>query len=264
MKKIIFILLIILSIVFTGCNDEQSSDNTLKVGATPIPHGEILEIVKDNLAEEGITLEIIEFTDYVKPNLALSEGEIDANFFQHVPYLENFNKNNNTDIVSLGQIHLEPLGIYSNTIKEIKDLKKESSIAIPNDPTNGGRALMLLEKNGLIKLDKNAGLLATEKDVTHNPKNLQFKALEAAQIPRSLDDVDLAIINGNYALEANLTPTEDALIIEEKDSPYANIIAIRKADENKENLKLLLKVLQSKEVEEFIAKKYNGSVIPGF
>lgn len=264
MKKIIFPLLLILLITIVGCNDNTSDSTTLKIGATPTPHGEILNQVKDKLADDGITLEIVEFTDYVKPNLALADGDIDANFFQHTPYLENFNENNNVDLVSLANIHLEPLGVYSNTIKDIKNLKKGSTIAIPNDPTNGGRALLLLENNGLIELNKDAGLLATEKDVIDNPMDLQFRPLEAAQIPRALDDVDLAIINGNYALEANLVPTEDALILEDKDSPYANIIAIRKEDKDKEKLKLLVEALQREEIKEFIEKNYNGGVIPAF
>lgn len=264
MKKILFISLLLVTITLAGCGDSNTSENTLKVGATPLPHGEILEHIKEDLAAEGIKLDIIEFTDYVKPNLSLSEGELDANFFQHSPYLEDFNKNNGTDLISLGNIHLEPLGLYSNTINSIDDIEEGINIAIPNDPTNGGRALLLLENNNLIKLDESAGLLATEEDVVENPKKLEFKALEAAQIPRSLNDVDLAIINGNYALEANLVPTEDAIILEGQDSPYSNVLAIRNGDENRQDLKILIEALQSEKIKEFIEYNYEGGIVPSF
>ncbi|MBS4534829.1 MetQ/NlpA family ABC transporter substrate-binding protein [Clostridium sp. D2Q-14] len=264
MKKILFTSLLIALIILSACGNDTTDQNTLKVGASPLPHGEILEQIKEDLSEEGINLEIVEFTDYVKPNLSLSEGELDANFFQHSPYLEDFNKNNDTDLISLGSIHLEPLGVYSNNIENIDDIEEGNSIAIPSDPTNGGRALLLLENNGLIKLDENAGLLATEEDIIENPKNLEFKPLEAAQIPRSLNDVDLAVINGNYALEANLTPTEDAIILEKEDSPYGNILAIRNGDEDRKDLKLLIEALQSEKVKNFIENNYEGGIIPTF
>lgn len=266
MKKLLIVLSLVV-FIFAGCSndtEEKEDANVLKVGATPIPHAELLNEVKEKLADDGITLEIIEFTDYVKPNLALNDGELDANFFQHSPYLEDFNEKNDTDLIPFAKVHVEPLGLYSNKYEDIKEVEKGSSIAIPNDPTNGGRALLLLENEGLIKLDKEAGLLATEKDVVDNPMELEFKALEAAQIPRSLDDVDLAVINGNYALEADLNPAEDSILIEGKDSPYANVIAIRSEDKDNENLKALVDALQSDEIKEFIKKNYDGGVVPSY
>ncbi|NBI07807.1 MetQ/NlpA family ABC transporter substrate-binding protein [Senegalia massiliensis] len=266
MKKLLIVLSLV-TLIFVGCGneaEEKEDVSTLKIGATPIPHSELLNEVKEKLADDGITLEIVEFTDYVKPNLALSDGELDANFFQHTPYLEDFNEKNDTDLVALAKIHVEPLGLYSDKYKDVEKIEKGSTIAIPNDPTNGGRALLLLENEGLIQLDKEAGLLATEKDIVENPKELEFKALEAAQIPRSLDDVDLAVINGNYALEADLVPTEDAILLEGKESPYANIIAIRPEDKDNKNLEVLVKALQSDEIKNFIEENYNGGVVTAY
>jgi D-methionine transport system substrate-binding protein len=268
MKKITAIILVISiivsGIVVSGCQDKEVNKSVLKVGATPVPHAKLLELIKDNLKEQGIELEIIEFTDYIKPNLALAEKEIDANFFQHVPYMETFAKENNLDIVSLAPVHLEPLGLYSERINSIDELKEGAVIAIPNDPTNGGRALLLLEKEGIIKLKEDAGLEATENDVVENPKKLIFKPLESAQLPRVLKDVDAAIINGNFALEAGLKPTKDAILLEDGDSPYANIIAIRKGEEGDPRFKALIKELQSDEIKDFIEKEYKGGVIPAF
>ncbi|WP_425446641.1 MetQ/NlpA family ABC transporter substrate-binding protein [Dethiothermospora halolimnae] len=267
MKKTIITVLIISilgTLILSACGKKEAESQVLKIGATPVPHSELLNLIKDDLKEQGIDLKIIEFTDYVKPNLALAEGEIDANFFQHVPYMESFAENKGIDIISLGTVHVEPLGVYSKDIKSIEDLKDGASIAIPNDPTNGGRALILLENNGLIKLSEDSSLEATEKDIVENPRNLKFKALEAAQIPRVMGDVDAAIINGNYALEAELVPTEDAILLEDKDSPYANIIAIRPEDKDNTKLKTLLDTLQSEEVKKYIEENYNGGVIPAF
>ncbi|WP_069650693.1 MetQ/NlpA family ABC transporter substrate-binding protein [Caloranaerobacter ferrireducens] len=267
MKKSLILLLIISilgGVILSGCQSSKEDNNVLKVGATPVPHAQILEVVKNKLKEQGIDLQIIEFTDYVKPNLALAEKEIDANFFQHIPYMNSFAKKNNIDIVSIGAIHVEPLGLYSEKVKSVEELKEGAVIAIPNDPTNCGRALILLEKNGLIKLKENAGLEATEKDIIENPKRFVFKSLEAAQLPRVLKDVDGAVINGNYALEAGLIPTKDAILLEDGDSPYANIVAVRKGEENNPKLKALIKALQSEEVKKFIEKEYNGGVIPAF
>jgi len=265
MKKCISIVLFIsiLSIIFTGCSS-KTNENVLKIGATPVPHAQILNYIKDDLKKEGIELKIIEFIDYVKPNLALADGEIDANFFQHAPYMEDFADKHNIDIVSLGNIHVEPLGLYSNKIKSIDELKDGAVIAIPNDASNGGRALILLQENDIIKLSEDAGLLATEKDIIYNPKKLIFKALESAQLPRVLQDVDGAVINGNYALEANLVPTRDAVILEGANSPYSNIITVRKGDENNETLKKLLSLLQSKKMKKFIEENYNGGVVQLF
>ena len=265
MKKIFLIVLtIILSLTFVGCQKSESSDNLIKIGVSPRPHRELIELIEEDLAEEGVKLEIIEFDDYVKPNLALAEGQLDANFFQHEPYMNNFKEENNIDIISIGGVHVEPMGLYSSKYDSIDEFEDGSEIAIPNDPTNGGRALLLLEKHGIIKLKEDAGILATENDVEENPKNLKFTPLEAAYLPRVLNEVDGAIINGNYALEADLIPTKDSILLEEKDSPYANIIAIRAGEENEEKFVKLLKVLQSDKVKEFIEESYEGGVIPAF
>jgi D-methionine transport system substrate-binding protein len=224
----------------------------------------LIELIEEDLEKEGIKLEIIEFDDYVKPNLALAEKQLDANFFQHEPYMNNFREEKNIDIVSIGGVHIEPMGLYSSKLKNIEDLEDGSEIAIPNDTTNEFRALLLFEKYGLIELDPDAGILATKNDIIHNPKNLKFRELEASTLPRILDDVDGAIINGNYALEAGLIPTEDSLILEEKDSPYANIVAIRKGEENQKRFIELMKALQSDKVRKFIEEEYNGGVIPAF
>ncbi len=236
----------------------------LKVGATPVPHAEILEVVKPILAAKGIALEIIEFTDYVTPNLALNDGDIDANFFQHVPYLESFAKDRRLNITYVAKVHIEPMGAYSRRVRSVKDLPNKAKVGIPNDPTNAGRALLLLQKAGLIGVDKKAGITATVFDIVSNPKNLQIIELDAAQLPRSLDDMDLAIINSNFALEAKLVPARDALFMEDSDSPYANVLAVRIVDKNKPALAELARALTSKEVADFIAKKYQGSVVPAF
>ncbi len=236
----------------------------LKVGATPVPHAEILEVVKPILAAKGITLEIIEFTDYVTPNLALNDGDIDANFFQHVPYLESFAKDRRLNITYLAKVHIEPMGAYSKRVGSVKDLPNKAKVGVPNDPTNAGRALLLLQKAGFISVDKKAGIAATIFDIVDNPKNLQIIELDAAQLPRSLEDMDLAIINSNFAMEAKLVPTKDALFIEDSDSPYANVLAIRNVDKANPALRELAQALTSKEVAAFIAKEYQGSVVPAF
>jgi len=269
MKKNISIVLVIVlfSVLVVGCSQSEgvSEDlNVLKVGATPVPHGELLELIKEDLAEKGITLEILEFTDYVKPNLALKDEEIDANFFQHLPYLENFNEENNLDLVSVGTVHVEPLGLYSEKIDNIELLKEGSTIAIPADSVNGGRALILLETAGLIELSEGAGLEATEEDIIINEKKLKFKAIEAAQIPRVLQDIDAGIINGNYAIEAGINPIEDHLLLEGAESPYANIITTRKDNKDDASIKVLLEALRSEKVRKYIRENYNGGVVPTF
>ncbi|GGX95241.1 MetQ/NlpA family ABC transporter substrate-binding protein [Streptomyces anandii] len=247
---------------------KADADATLTVAATPTPQGEILTYVKDNLAKKaGLKLEVKEFTDYVTPNTAVQQGQVDANYFQHKPYLDDFNKKNGTDIVPVpgGTVHLEPLGVYSRGVKKLADLKQGASVALPNDTTNEARALKLLEANGVIKLKSGAGYDATPKDVTSNPKNLKFKELEAAQLPRSLGDVDAAVINGNYALEAKLSPAKDAIAAEAaKDNPYANFLAVKKGNENDPRVKKLAKLLTSPEVKKFIEDKYDGAVVPAF
>ena len=237
---------------------------TLKVGASPVPHGEILEVVKPELAKKGIDLEIIEFNEYVTPNLALADKSLDANFFQHIPYLEKFREERNLKISSVGDVIISPIAIYSNKYKSLEEIQKGDTIAIPSDPSNGGRALLLLHNSGVITLKDPTDLYVTEFDIVKNPKKLKFKSLEAAQLPRVLKDVDFAVINGNYAMEANLNPTKDALVLEGKESPYANIVAVREKDLEKAEIKTLIKVLQSEKVADFIEEKYNGSVVKAF
>lgn len=273
MKKTVWALagLLALGALVAGCSGEkkeaaQSSDKkvVLKVGATPVPHAEILNEIKPLLAKDGIDLQIIEFTDYVKPNLSLNDKEIDANFFQHEPYLKKFAADRKFDLVNLIAVHIEPMGVYSKKLKDIKSVPDGAKVAIPNDPTNGGRALNILAKAGLIKLKDGVGISATVGDIVENPKNLKITEAEAAMLPRTLDDVDLAVINSNFAMEAKLNPTKDALFIEPKDSPYANIVAVRKGDENRKEIQALKKALTSPEVKKFIEEKYKGAVIPAF
>lgn len=253
-----------------GSDKDSGSDASapLKVAATPTPQGEILTYIKDNLAKKaGLELEVREFTDYVTPNTAVQQGEVDANYFQHQPYLDDFNKKNGTDIVAVpnATVHLEPLGVYSQGVKKLTDLKKGATVALPNDTTNEARALKLLEANGLIELKAGVGYEATPKDIASNPKNLQFKELEAAQLPRSLSDADAAVINGNYALEADLSPAENAIAAESpKDNPYGNFLAVKKGNEDDPRVEKLAKLLTSPEVKKFIEDKYDGAVVAAF
>lgn len=237
---------------------------TLKVGATAVPHAEILNSVKARLKEQGVNLEIKEFTDYVQPNVQVSEKQLDANFFQHTPYLEQFNKDKGTNLVKVAGVHIEPFGAYSQKIKAITELKDGATVAIPNDPSNGGRALALMEKNSLIKLKDGVGVNGTVKDVVENKKNLKIKELEAAMLPRVLGEVDLALINTNYALEAKLSPVKDALFIEDKNSPYVNILAARPDNKDSDAMQKLVKALNSEETRKFIQDKYQGAVVPAF
>jgi D-methionine transport system substrate-binding protein len=238
----------------------------LKVGVSPVPHGEILKFVKDNLAAQaGLDIEIVEFSDYVQPNLALKDGQLAANYFQHVPYMEDFGKEHNIDLVAVAKVHIEPLGIYSKKVKSLADVPDNAVVAIPNDATNSGRALRLLAANGLITLKDSAGIGATIQDISANPKQLQIKELEAAQLPRSLDDTTLSVINGNYAIGIGLTPSKDALVLEKgENNPYANILTVLKGHENDAGIQTLAKLLTSPEVKKFIEEKYQGSVIPAF
>lgn len=236
----------------------------IKVGASPTPHSEILAVAKEVLKEQGYDLQVKEFSDYVLPNTALENKELDANYFQHQPYLDDFNKKQGTHIVSAGAIHYEPFGLYAGKTKSLSDIKDGATIAVPNDTTNEARALLLLQDQKLIKLKDNAGIEATQKDIVENKKNLKFKEIEAAQLVRSLQDVDFAIINGNYAIQGGLK-VSDALATESKDSvaakTYANIIAVRKGDENRDDIKALVSALKSDKVKKFIQEKYNGSVV---
>lgn len=235
----------------------------IKVGASPVPHAEILEFIKPELKKEGYDLEIKVINDYVTPNLALEDGDLDANFIQHVPYLNEFNANKGTHLVKTVGVHLEPMGVYSKKIKSIKDLKDGAIVSIPNDPTNESRALDVLASAKLIQVDKNIKL-RTPLDIIKNPKNLKFEEIDAATLPRTLDDVDIAVINTNYALNANLNTTKDALIIESKNSPYVNVIAVRYGDQNKPAIKALDKAITSDKVRKFIEEKYKGAIIPAF
>lgn len=272
MKKVLSLaLIVVLSLSFLvactsdGGNEIDSVDSqTIKIGVTPEPHKTLVELVVDDLKEEGVEVEIVEFTDYVTPNTLLADGDLDANFFQHGPYFDDFIEKQELELVNIGTVHVEPMALYSNSIESIDDLEENAEIGIPNDSVNGGRALLLLEANGLIKLDESAGIEATPKDIVDNPKNLKFSELEAAFLPRALDDVDAAVINGNYALEADLNPLTDGLLIEDGDSPYANLIAVRKGEENEEKFTKLLKSLQSDKVKTYIEDTYEGGVVPAF
>jgi D-methionine transport system substrate-binding protein len=237
----------------------DKSASVISVGATPVPHAELLNLIKDDLAAQGITLKVVEFTDYVQPNVAVLAGDLDANFFQHIPYLDS-NEEWKAKLVSAFGVHVEPFGLYSAKYKNINDLPNGAVIAIPNDPSNGGRALLLLQAKGLITLKDGAGLTATSRDVVGNPRNFRFRELEAAQLPRSLQDVDAATINGNYALEAGLNPVKDSLIIEGADSPYVNIVVVQKGKENDARIIALKKALLSQKVKAYISSHYDGGV----
>ncbi|MET7643659.1 MetQ/NlpA family ABC transporter substrate-binding protein [Streptomyces sp. NPDC005426] len=249
----------------SGTGAQADTSKALVVAASPTPHADILDFVKKNLAAKaGLKLEVKEFTDYVLPNTATENGQVDANFFQHQPYLDDFNKKNNTHLVSVGTVHLEPLGLYSKKVKGLGDIKSGQTIAVPNDTTNEGRALQLLAENGLITLKAGVGTSAKLSDIT-DKKGLEFKELEAATVPRALNDVDAAVINGNYAIEADLKPAKDALVLEKADgNPYANIIAVKKGNEKDARVEKLVKLLHSDEVKKFIEDTYQGSVIPAF
>ena len=240
---------------------------TITVAASPTPHAEILNAAKDILAEQGITLEVVEFSDYVQPNLVTESGEVDANYFQHTPYLESFNEENGTHLVAVGKIHYEPFGIYAGKSDSLDELADGAEVLVPNDVTNEARALLLLQDQGLLTLKEDAGLTATINDITENPKNLDIVELEAAQLPRSLQDADIAVINGNYAIEAGLKVT-DALAVEASDSlaaqTYGNVVAVREGDEESDKTKALMEVLTSDDIKEFIETKYDGAVVPLF
>nr|WP_239120226.1 MetQ/NlpA family ABC transporter substrate-binding protein [Streptomyces cyaneofuscatus] len=244
---------------------KADTSKALVVAASPTPHADILNFVKKNLAEkEGLKLEVKEFTDYVLPNTATQNGQVDANFFQHKPYLDDFNAKNKTTIVPVVNVHLEPLGLYSKNIKDLKDIKAGQTIAVPNDTTNGGRALQLLAENGLITLKDGVGTTAKLSDIT-DKKGLEFKELEAATVPRALNDVDAAVINGNYALEAKLSPAKDSLALEKAEgNPYANFLAVKEGNEKDPRVEKLAKLLNSDEVKKFIEDTYQGSIISSF
>lgn len=240
---------------------------TIVVGASPSPHAEILKAAQPLLAEKGITLEIKEFTDYVQPNLALNTGDLDANYFQHQPYLDQFNADNDMDLVALGAVHYEPMGIFAGNSSDLAALPDGAKVGVPNDATNEARALLLLESNGLIKLKEDAGVAATKLDIVENPHNLEIVEMEAAQLPLSLGSLDIAVINGNYALSGGLS-ISDALAIEEADSlaaeTYQNVVAVRNGDETRPELQTLIEVLNSQEIADYINETFEGAVAPVF
>ena len=246
----------------------ELAGTTLKVAASPTPHAEILNVAKDILAEQGITLEIVEFSDYVQPNLVTESGEVDANYFQHTPYLESFNEENGTHLVSVGAIHYEPFGIYPGKSNDLANIADGATIAVPNDTTNEARALQLLAAQGLITVRDGAGLTATVNDITENPHNLQIEEIEAAQLPRTVQDVDFAVINGNYAMEAGFSVGKDALATEDASSEaaqtYANVLVVKEGNENNPAIQALLKALQSDEVKNYIDQTYDGAVVAIF
>lgn len=230
-----------------------ADDKEIKIGVTPFPHRDIVEAARPLLEKEGYKLTIIDFTDYVTPNTALAEGALDANFFQHIPYFDNSNKERNLKCVWVAKIHIEPMGLYSSKVKSVDEIGEGAQIAVPNDATNCARALRVLEKAGLIKVKE--GELVTAKDITENPKNIKISEIEAPQLPRTLQDVAAAVINTNFAGEAGLNPAKDALVIEDKDSPYANVIVVREADKDSDKTKALVKAVQSPEVKAYIEKE---------
>lgn len=246
----------------------SGSDTTIIVGASPSPHAEILEAAKSELEAKGWKLKVKEYTDYIQPNVALQAGDLDANYFQHQPYLDSYNKENGTDLQGAATIHYEPFGIFPGKTKSLDDLKDWATVGVPNDTTNEARALLLLEANGLIKLKDKTDINSTVADITDNPKHLEIKELEAAQIPRSLQDLDIAVINGNYAIEAGLSPKKDSLALEDQDSlgakTYGNVIAVRKGEEKTAKTVALVNALKSDKVKKFIEDKYDGAVVPLF
>lgn len=276
MKKSLFVkgLAVALSIsLLTGCglksNDAgKGAEDSKKivVGASPAPHAEILKKAAELLKDKGYELEIIEFTDYVQPNIALNNGDIDANFFQHQPYLDKFNKEQSANLVAAGVIHYEPFGLYPGKTATIDALADKAQIAVPNDSSNEARALILLEAQGLIKLNPDAGFEATVKDIVENPKNLEILEIAAEQLPRSLQDVDMAVINGNYAIDAGLDVKTDAIAIEDEQSisatTYGNILAVKDGNQDKDSIKALVEVLKSDEIRTFIEETYQGAVVP--
>ena len=244
-------------------SDSNSKEKTIVIGVSPDPHKAIVEnAIKPLLEAEGYKVDVVEFVDYVLPNTALAEGELDANYFQHVPFLEATVKEKSYDLSYTAKVHIEPMGLYSEKIDDISAIKKGAEIAIPNDPSNGARALKLLAKNGIIEIPD--GDLITAKDITSNPKNIKVTELDPEQLPRVLKDVDAAVINTNYALEGGLNPLRDALVIEGGDSPYANIIAVRTEDKEKEKIKALTKAATSEEVKKYIEDNYKGAIVPAF
>ena len=268
MKKKFAVLILALSLVLSLAACGGTSDSkTIKVGATPAPHAAILEVAKEILAEEGYTLEIVEYDDYVTPNTSLEDGSLDANYFQHITYLNGFNEERGTHLVSAAGIHYEPLGLYAGQVSSLADLPDGAKIAVPNDSTNEARALLLLEQEGLIKLKEGVGISATKSDIAENPHNYEFYEVEARLTPTVLQDVAVAVVNGNYAIDAGLN-ISDALAVDASDGTaaeaYVNVLAVKEGNENSEAIQALVKALQSDEVRTFIEETYNGAVVPLF
>jgi D-methionine transport system substrate-binding protein len=270
-KKLLSLVLILaLGATLVGCGSKgkentntKGEDKVITIGVSPEPHKAIVEnTIKPLLEAEGYKVDVVEFVDYVLPNTALAEGEIDANYFQHIPYLETTVKEKSYDLSYIAKVHIEPMGLYSEKIDDISAIKEGGEIAIPNDPSNGARALKLLAKNGIIEIPE--GNLVTAKDITANPKNLKITELDAEQLPRVLKDVDGAVINTNYALEGGLDPLKDALTIEGEDSPYANIIAVRTEEKESDKIRALEKAANSEEVKKYIQDNYKGAIVPAF
>ena len=267
-KTIAIILTLILALSLCACGGGNADDKTITVAASPTPHAEILKVAAEVLAKEGWTLEIKEYTDYVQPNNVVEDGEIDANYFQHVPYLDTFNADNGTHLVSVAMVHYEPFGIYAGTKSAIADLAEGDKIAIPNDGSNRARALLLLEAEGIIKLKDGIGMDATDLDIVENPLNLDIVQMEAAQIANVRDSVALAVINGNYALQAGLNAGTDALAVEDAESisatTYANVLVVKEGNEENEKIQALIKAVLSEEVKAYINETYSGAVVPIF
>ncbi|WP_010244291.1 MetQ/NlpA family ABC transporter substrate-binding protein [Peptoniphilus rhinitidis] len=282
MKKIILALSLFLALTLTACGEvkngnvnaeknekvteeSKNDDNKIVVGVSPTPHGEIVEGLKDEFEKEGLDVEVVNFDDYIQPNLQLESGDLDANYFQHKPYLDSFTEERNIENLEvLGYVHIEPMALYSEKYKSVDEIEDGSEIIIPNDPSNGARALILLEDAGLIKLEDKKNLNSTEKDIKENPKNLKFTAMDAPSIAQVYKDSGAAVINSNFAIAQGLDPVKDSIKIESKDSPYANLVAVRKEDVEKEKFKKFIKVLNSEESKKFIEEKFEGAVIPAF
>lgn len=273
MKKKLLVLVLALGLVLTACNKEEnkaseqaSADGLEKVviGASPSPHEEILEALADEFKNEGVEVEVVAFDDYVQPNLALADGDLDLNYFQHLPYLEEFAKDHNLDLASVGPVHVEAMALYSTKYNSVDEIPDGAEILIPNDPSNGARALLLLAEEGLIELNDPTDVKATEEDIISNPKNLKFTALDAVNIARSYQDVDGGIINANYAIDVGLDPSSDSLIKEGQNSLYANLLVARAGEESKEAYQKVYKVLTSEAARKFIEEKYQGNISPAF
>lgn len=272
-KKLLLVLSLVLSLSLVACggkNDKteetasNKEDNKIVVGVTPTPQGEILEGLQEQFKKEGLDVEIVNFDDYVQPNKALAQGELDLNYFQHQPYLDNFKEEHNLEIESIGKVHIEPMAFYSKEYKTLEELPDGAEILIPNDASNGARALLLLENNGLIKLKDSTNLNSTEKDIAENPKNIKFTPVDAATIARAYGDVAGGVINSNYAIGAGLEPTKDAVVIEEKDSIYANVVAVKTSDKDNEKYKKFIAIVNSPESKEVIKEKFGEAVFPAF